>query len=870
MSLKELIYELYIFILGLFFGLFIAAFLFIFILSKNNTNAHNSQVQTGKILHKRHDEDVTLFNEALTYLKSLAIEKDTPAINLVEKNSFSSTDIAHLEKYFLEDSKELQDRSKQIKNMASYFSDVSKIFLSTSRDLTKMSNGATSNIIRSENENLMDKVWRAIAIAIENLALDTQSLSESITNDIVPSFQKMYEEQSIISKRLHNDGNSLISSFKESVLLLEIRTKERDKSRDKLHSSISTSNESKAILKLEASEKSLVEASGVVKTKAVNISHMLPRILTDFRMTATNSTSQLQQHLLKFSNSVKNSYGNNATQISKTFHESVSDCCAGHRDWLQGLLLARTGGGEWVPAAADRTVGAALATLGQSEAGLDMRAEAVSVLAASSPLASRPPAALAPAVGRETCVWFNAFAGRIYRDIGESDYFQGWACRKMAYLLNKGKRPDYVSEFVVQEISFGSVPPLLSDVQWSPLSGVGAEQPTDYDVSCTAHLSFRSGVRIKISTSIWCTKFASIPVTFLLEIEEIIGRVRFGVDRGSSFVAFLEEPHSRLKAHTAVGGDQFKLNNVPQLSDYLVKKVREKIRTRLVSPNAHRMRLIWPRNWWPPGTETNFMARSSNAPPPPPPLVADLATAEPLKAADESRSGRAAAAGGPRSRSMSGAVAQWFKAKPATASEQQLAEAGQSDAPADASPQLRPGRPSDQKDDAEVASAPASASAGLHDQRTRRSPGTLSPQRSRTPARPRPRRRGRSLPAVAAAANGEHKRTRRCRSQPASRDLAAPIPDFRPDPKAMAKPGDKPPTAPATVGQSTWLSKLRQTAQAFKSAPEPAPEEERRGRLSSRDATTSLFRSFQTNPRASVTTPPPDTRRYLFGKFLNK
>jgi len=83
------------------------------------------------------------------------------------------------------------------------------------------------------------------------------------------------------------------------------------------------------------------------------------------------------------------------------------------------------------------------------------------------------PSAFHGAIGSETCVWLNAFSGRVYRDAARSEYFHGWFCSKLAKMLNKGKRPDYIDEFAVSDVSFGALPPLVRNMKWVPQENGG-------------------------------------------------------------------------------------------------------------------------------------------------------------------------------------------------------------------------------------------------------------------------------------------------------------------------------------------------------------------------------------------------------------
>ena len=59
---------------------------------------------------------------------------------------------------------------------------------------------------------------------------------------------------------------------------------------------------------------------------------------------------------------------------------------------------------------------------------LDMTLESSAILAATS-LAKLPtlPAAFNASIGSETCIWFNAFAGRIYRCSGVGCSHKQWS-----------------------------------------------------------------------------------------------------------------------------------------------------------------------------------------------------------------------------------------------------------------------------------------------------------------------------------------------------------------------------------------------------------------------------------------------------------
>lgn len=172
---------------------------------------------------------------------------------------------------------------------------------------------------------------------------------------------------------------------------------------------------------------------------------------------------------------------------------------------------------------------------------LNMNAESTATLAASNPkILPELPKIFSLAIQTETCVWFNSFTGRVYRDIAASDYFHSWFCAKLAQMLNRGNRPNFIDEFSVSDVQFGKIPPLLMNIRWCPEYGRkktraapinepagGAADESQKDISppnssndneseaplganeyneaefyaaCSAEMAFRSGIKFTIST----------------------------------------------------------------------------------------------------------------------------------------------------------------------------------------------------------------------------------------------------------------------------------------------------------------------------------------------------------------------------------
>jgi len=117
-------------------------------------------------------------------------------------------------------------------------------------------------------------------------------------------------------------------------------------------------------------------------------------------------------------------------------------------------------------------------------------------------------------------------------------------------------------------------------------------------------MTFRSGLKFTVSTRLWINwpqdHYAFIPIVIELEVTELIGQIRFGVTRNTSFFSFVGEPYTRFNLHSEIG-KQYKLKDIPKLSALLISKIKKMIRTKMVYPAAHKFRLLWPKNWWPEG-----------------------------------------------------------------------------------------------------------------------------------------------------------------------------------------------------------------------------------------------------------------------------
>lgn len=231
--------------------------------------------------------------------------------------------------------------------------------------------------------------------------------------------------------------------------------------------------------------------------------------------------------------------------------------------------------------------------------------KSASVPATSGSAAAMPAHQFKPELrtAAESSVWFSAFCGRMYRDFVASPACHAYFKERMERLLNKHERPAFIDPFELGDLRFAEDPPLLTNIQWVPIAAPEDGDPY-FDVVCTADLAFESpNMSFAVSTTVWINwpreHFASVPITLTLEVAQICGKVRFGVERGGSFLSFLEEPRTEFVASSALG----QLSNVPLVPELLVRALKKHISEKMVHPGKHRFKLMWPRFWWPLGVE---------------------------------------------------------------------------------------------------------------------------------------------------------------------------------------------------------------------------------------------------------------------------
>lgn len=246
---------------------------------------------------------------------------------------------------------------------------------------------------------------------------------------------------------------------------------------------LSDEENNRRVLKLQTCELALLDSIKKVNECKNEFKTLMPKIFSSYRATGALSFIRVKMQLMNLADSIEHSNINsNAVTMRLKSHISATTSLPsvllkgarkttlmGFEPMLQNTLKSLSQEGikrKYVRYDASHAPPASVLSIDSS---LDMSLESTACLAASPPTTLPPlPPCFKKSVGLETCVWFNAFSGRVYRDAARSEYFHNWLLEKLTRKLNKGNRPGFVDEFTVDSVAFGSAPPLIFNVQWSP------------------------------------------------------------------------------------------------------------------------------------------------------------------------------------------------------------------------------------------------------------------------------------------------------------------------------------------------------------------------------------------------------------------
>ena len=168
--------------------------------------------------------------------------------------------------------------------MASYLTELSKMYSVISKEYSKASHTAKS-YIKHEDETFIDGWWNSFSISFDHASQDQEWLVEKINNEVSVTINRVLSEKSHLEYKLHQKGLEQISSLRESIIFYEQKVKDRDRAREKVSSSLerasqhsgaisnlTSSDSTRLVQKLHSCESILQEAvNSLVKTQVVCI-----------------------------------------------------------------------------------------------------------------------------------------------------------------------------------------------------------------------------------------------------------------------------------------------------------------------------------------------------------------------------------------------------------------------------------------------------------------------------------------------------------------------------------------------------------------------------------------------------------------------
>ena len=645
-------------------------------------------------------ESLELLNTTIAQLSRtmhLATRNDTDdgGLDNDEKDLYIDATRETLELAYTDFHDKSKDRTRQLKNLSQLCLEMGRAYHQFGKDLSKVSSVAKSHLIKKIGDgDPLDEWMRGFSHLMEALSADSETLGSVLSSEsgVMHNVLLIADTLQARDKQLGAEGARVLLQLRESEVKLDKRMDQRDRYRDQLafggggtlqkvidiatHTKQQAEEEASArtVRFLQASELALLEQTTAHGGFETEFEQVMPRVLQGYKKATASAMYNTRVQLGTVITSIRK-FGEKSDLITQRFQRSLVGAGAlGHEAALMDTLVhlrndSRATSPNSVvgsPSCAEDTAVPmkpttnTTATMSSTPTSstipsttavkmdvpkMNMHLEATSILAATAPAELPPlPPAFRSVVDKETCVWFNAFSGRVYRDAANSANFRSWLLEKLTFQLNKNSksRPGFLDELKVVDVCFGQTPPLLLNVTWEPKvtespvekkkvaseksdkttvddeddddEGEGGDADATNsaekdkkmneevdEVACTADFAFRSGLKFTLQTKIWCNwprdRYASIPVTLDLELVEISGRIKLGVRHSHSFVSFLEEPLTRFSIDSSLGNDSFKVSNIPQLSDFIIRKLDSFISRRLVSPNGHKFRLVWPRSW---------------------------------------------------------------------------------------------------------------------------------------------------------------------------------------------------------------------------------------------------------------------------------